>query len=647
MNNENGDKDNISYKSIPNLQTIIKITCIIMSCFQIYTAYFGVFAAWKQRSIHLCFVLLIVYLIMLNESNISLRNNKNRKNVLIFLLNWIFLGANIYITYYIVFGYQEIIMRGGSPNFNDQVVGSILIVLILLAVFKKVSPSLFAISFLFLIYSIYGHMLSGKLSSPFFTYSKVIDQLFNSTGGIFGIPLGVSATDISMFIIFGAFLSKAGATNTFNNIANLLVRNIKGGASKAVIITNALVGTTQGSAVSVIGTTGTFCIPYLKDSGYNSDYTGAILASSATGAMLMPPVMGAAAFLLASITLTPYANVIMHGIFPAILFYLGILFMTHFHYEKNKSSLKDLKKTKPVTINKEFWLNNILVFLPLAVLIGALVIKKFSPMRSAFYALIALTIIWSLRKRDRLTIKSLLEALEKGAKGVLIVGLACGCAGIIIGTLSLTGVGAKISAIVAIFGVSQIVILILTMVVCIILGMGVPPAASYIIAAGMLGGILLRSGIPLIVGHFFIFYFATMAPITPPVALASYAAAGMAKASANRVGFLAWKLALPGFIIPFAFVYNNSILLMGSNFFNIFITLIFLITAVFILSMALEGWFIEVLSKFERISLFLIVLILLVPKITINLIGIFFFALIIIHKYNKNKKHNIIKKKGE
>lgn len=624
-------------KNILILQNFIGVTCICMSLFQIYTAYFGIFAAWRQRSIHFSFVILIFYLTYLYESYISFKNNKDTKYFFNIFIGWFFLILSIIVIYYMFFNYQEIIMRQGYPTTNDKVISTILVVLIFFAVFKKVSSSLFIIALVFWLYSIYGHILPGKFSSPFFTYSKIVDQLFNGTGGIFSSPLSVCATDISMFIIFGSFLNKAGATEIFNKIANMIMKNIKGGAAKAVIITNALVGTTQGSAVSVIGTTGTFCIPYLKSNGYKPEYNAAIVASSATGAMLMPPVMGAAAFLLASMTRTSYADVMKYGVIPAIIFYLGILFMTHFNYEKNKDKLKDLTNIKSININNEFWLDFILVFLPLGILIGALVIKKLSPMRSAFFALITLTIIWTLRKKDRLTIKKLLKALEEGAKGILIVSLACGCAGIIIGSMSLTGLGAKISALVAIYAVSKFTVLFIVMIVTIILGMGVPVAAAYIISAGILGGILLKQEIPLVIGHLFIFYFACMAPITPPVALASYAASAMAGASAHRVGFLACKLALPGFIIPFLFVYNNSILLMGSVF-DILMSIMLLVVAIFIISMALEGWFMGLISIFERIFLFIIAIIMILPNnINVNLIAIFFFIITYIYKYNKNR----------
>lgn len=624
-------------KNILTLQNFIKVTCICMSLFQIYTAYFGTFAAWLQRSIHFSFVILIFYLTYLYyESYIPFKNTKSTKNFCNIFISWVFLFLSVIVVYYMAFNYEEIIMRQGSPNTNDEVILTILVILIFFAVYKKVSPPLFIIALVFWLYSIYGHILPGKFSSPFFTYSKIVDQLFNGTGGIFGSPLSVCATDISMFIIFGSFLNKAGATEIFNKIANMLIKNVKGGAAKAVIITNALVGTTQGSAVSVIGTTGTFCIPYLKDNGYKPEYNAAIVASSATGAMLMPPVMGAAAFLLASMTRTSYGYVMKYAVIPAIMFYLGIFLVTHFDYVKNKDKYRDLTNIKPININKEFLLDFILVFLPLGILIGALVIKKYSPMRSAFFALITLTVIWSLRKKDRLTIKKLLVALEEGAKGTIIVSLACGCAGIIIGSMSLTGLGAKISALVSIYAVSKFSTLFIVMIVTIILGMGVPVAATYIISAGILGGILLKAGIPLIVGHLFIFYFACMAPITPPVALASYTAAAMAGTSAHRSGFLAWKLSLPGFIIPFVFVYNNSILLMGSIF-DILISIMLCIVALFILSMALEGWFMGLISIFERVFLFIIAILVLLTNITVNLIGISLFVITYIYKYNKNR----------
>lgn len=425
---------------------------------------------------------------------------------------------------------------------------------------RWVGSAMAIIAGVFLLYSIFGYLIPGHLVAPKFSYNRITGQLFNSTSGILGSTAGVAATSVIVFIIFGAFLDASGGSQFFGDFALLATKNVIGGPAKAAVIASALVGSIQGNAVSNVVTTGTFTIPLMKRTGYSDVYAGAVEAVASTGGMIMPPVMGAAAFLLADLTKTPYSELVIHALVPALLYYLGIMFMVHLNAKKN--DMKPIKQEIALSRNKLFWYG-INTILPIVALVFML-LKGFSAMRSASMAILILLAIWLLRPVDRMKIIEFVDALESGAKSMVPVSVACITAGIVVGTVSLTGLATKIAVLVGLGGTNVWLVLVICMVVCIIFGMGLPVSASYVIAAITLGSVMEKVGIEKFQAHLFLMYFATMSAITPPVALASYAAAGISGASPNKVGWQAFVLALPGFLVPFVFVFGKELLLIGN-----------------------------------------------------------------------------------
>jgi TRAP transporter 4TM/12TM fusion protein len=563
------------------------IIAILMSSFHLYRAQVGVLEAWRQRSIHVLFTLALAY--MLSASR-SCEAKRSPALGLLGVLLTLAVGA------YTQVDYQGIIGREGMPSVYDRIVGTVLMILLVWATKEHVSKIIAWLAGLFFLYGLYGWMLPGRLASPRFTYRKIMDQMFNSTGGMFGVSTSVSAIDVVLFVIFGAFLERSGGGKFFNDLAIKLTGNTRGGPAKASVIASALVGTMEGSAVANVATTGTFTIPLMKRMGFDPVYAGAIEAAASTGGMIMPPVMGAAAFILAEMTKTSYSQVMLHALIPACLYFLGIFITIDLQADKQK-----MKPMTEITDQKEgldFWRASTCL-VPLGTIVLALILG-YSPMKSALLGTVTLTVIWVLRPFERLTLRDLLAALERGATVMVPVALACASAGIIVGFIGLTGIGVKLSAMVGIWGTQKAYALILAMLVSIILGMGVPVASAYILAVSTVGGMLIRVGIPMVQAHLFLLYFATISAITPPVALGAYAAAGIAGADPNATGWQACKLALSGFIVPYMFVYGPSLLCLGTSL-EIIQALVTSVIGVFCLSVVVVGWFRGKVSLLERV----------------------------------------------
>lgn len=612
-------------KKIP-FHKISMIVAIAMSLFHLYTSVFGILEAWRHRSVHVIFVLILACFV---DKNLP-RKFAKAYRVIILLLTF---GVSLYMW----FDYSNIIMREGIPSMYDKVFATILIFLVLDSARRFVGKSMTIIGVIFIIYTMYGSIIPGRLASPSFSYGRIIAQLFNTTSGIMGPTTGVAATSVIAFILFGAFLQVSGGSDFFSDFALYATRGVTGGPAKASIISSALVGSIQGNAISNVVTTGTFTIPLMIKSGYSKIYAASVESAASTGGMIMPPVMGAAAFVLAEFTKTSYSTILKYAILPAILYYVGIFLMVHFNALKNNIKCCDEK----LKLGKEemVW-QGTTCLLPMFLLVF-LLLRGFSPMRSAVFAIGVLVLIWIVRPIKRLTIPDLLSALEKGGKGMLSVSSACIAAGIIVGTVSLTGLATKIAILVSIAGANVWIVLILSMIVSIIFGMGLPVTASYVIAAITLGGIFNRVGINLIQGHMFLLYFATMSAITPPVALASYTAAGIANVDPNRVGYRAFILALPGFIIPYIFVFNQELFLIGEP-----LVIARVITtslmSIFAVAVSLEGWLFTHVRVLTRIGFLVTAIALIMVSPITDLVGVIVIVPLCIINYLHYKKTQII-----
>ena len=617
-------------KTVPQVSVFAKtaakvatVIAIIMSLFYIYTSVFGVLEAWRFRSIHIIFILFLANLIP-----------KNMPQRLRWLYQSVSLILALFVSCYMVIDYQNIIFREISPNTMDRVVMTILVILVLDIARRWIGTPMAVVGAVVFLYALFGYLLPGKLAAPMFSYGRLTAQFFNSTNGLMGSTTGVAATSVIMFIIFGAMLNLSGGSKFFNDIAILATRRLRGGPAKAAVICCALIGMIQGNAVSNVVTTGTFTIPLMEHAGYSKDYSAGVVATAATGGMIMPPVMGAAAFLVAEYVGVSYSYVVKCAIIPACLYYFGVFMMVHLHAVK-----LDLKIDKlALSLDRKhlIWMG-ITCVIPLITLIY-MILAGYSAQRSATFSIFVLLAIWLIRPVERLNIKSFFKSMEDGSKGMITVSAACITACIVVAGVSVTGFATKIATLVSLMGANVWLVLILAMIVCIIFGMGLPVSASYVIAAVTLGGIMSKVGIDQLNAHMYLMYFATFSAITPPVALASYAAAGIAKSSPNTVGLQAVKIALPAFIIPYVFAFGPELLMQG-ELINIIQAVVTSSLGIIAFAVAMEGYCFTTVKPVFRLLFGAASLLLIIVGSMTDLVGVIIFVVMIAVNLMIARKH--------
>lgn len=590
---EKFDKESAFRKLAGNWHLFISLICIFFSVFQTYTAAFGVFPAQIQRSIHLAFALSLGFLLYPATSKRS-RAKMDPVDVVLAIIS---AAVCLYITVY----YHDIMMQGGMATMPDVVLGAILILLVLEATRRVVGLPMTIVAVLFLIYAKVGPYIPGFMGHRGFSMERIVSHMYISTEGIFGLPLGVSATFVFMFVLFGAFLQKSGLGKFFIDLSLILAGNRVGGPAKVSVFGSCLFGTISGSSVANTVTTGVFTIPLMKKIGYPAAFAGGVEAAASTGGQIMPPIMGAAAFIMAQFLGIAYVKIAVAAALPAILYYTGVWVMVHMEGKRlglkgiPKEDLPDLKKTLTEGAH---------LFLPIVVIVY-LLLKGYTPMTSALISIVSTVTVAMLKKNTRFTRKTLFEAFETGARAMIGVAIACGCAGIIIGVVTLSGMGLKIAnGIIYLAHGMLLPTLILTMCASMILGMGLPTTAKYIILATMAAPAIQQFGVPDIAAHLFILYFGIMADITPPVALAAFAASGIAGSHPMKTGVNAVKIALAGFIVPYAFVYNPELLFIGEP--SKLLVCRFVVTAIlgtFSLACAASGYWQRNLKLIERLTL--------------------------------------------
>ena len=526
------------------LTTIIAVS---MSVFHLYIAFFGAPDAYVMRGLHLAFALALTFLILPG------RDGKAAQPSLFDLALLLAAGA---ASLYPMLNLDYIRMRMyyvDDPVFLDYVFGITLIVVVMEATRRATGWALTITAALFLLYGLtWGNQSVGIM----------LDQLYLTTEGIFGIPLYVSATYVMLFILFGAFVERSGAGQLFMDFALALAGHTSGGPAKVAIITSSLFGTVSGSAVANVMTTGTFTIPLMRRTGYRPAFSGAVEAVASTGGQLMPPIMGAAAFVMAEFLGTSYLAVAAFAILPAILYYVAVFMAVHF--EAKRIGLKGIPKPDLPRMGKVLRERGHL-FLPLFIIIGVL-LSGYSAAYAALCGIASVIPTTWLRSSTRYTFTpmAIIDALEAGARNTLVVALACACAGIVIGTITLTGLGLAFTNVVMTASQNMLLpALILTMFAGIILGMGLPTTPAYIVQVALLVPALVRLGVQVEAAHLFVLYFAVLSAITPPVAMAVYAANGISRAGLMESSWAAVKLGLTGYIIPFMFVFGPSLLMMG------------------------------------------------------------------------------------
>ena len=522
---------------------------------------------------------------------------------------------------------KTFVVQIGSISIPLLIVFAIIGTLILVECCRRVvGMPIICVAAVFVLYAFLG---AGK------DLKTVMYNLFYTTTGILGTPIGVCSTYIALFVIFGAFLEATGVANFFIDCANALVGWASGGPAKVAVVSSALCGMVSGSSVGNTVTTGSVTIPMMKKTGYPPEFAGAVEAASSTGGQIMPPIMGAAAFLMAEMVGVPYADIIVRAILPAFLYFLGIFLGVHF--KAKKLGLVGLKREE--LPKWKLLLPKIYLLLPLIVLTWMVVAGQ-TMAKSAIYGTIVAIVVGIINKDDRMTPSKFVNGLENGGKNCLSIGIACGIAGIISVCITMTGLGGKlITYVVKLSGGNLFIALFLTMICCIILGMGVPTTANYIIMASTCAPILINGSMHILAANMFVFYFGIVADITPPVALAAYAGAAIAKAPPMKTALNATRLAIAAFIIPYIFAYNNAMIFVGDvTFFGVASIVISATLGMASIASGFMGYLIHDLKWYSRIALIAGGLLMVIPGTVTDLAGLAILIVILLIQRAENKK---------
>lgn len=601
---------------------------IIASVFHLYTAAFGLFDAMTQRSWHWMFMGSLLFLLY----PFSQKHGSKTK---IQWFDWIPAALLVFGCANILINYEAIAMREGSAIPSDIYIGCIMIFLVIEGTRRSMGWPLPIMAIIALLYGIFGPYLPGILAHGGFGIEELAPFMYLRTDGIFGTPLGVSASFIFLFILFGAFLSSSGAGQFFIDLAVAVAGRSQGGPGKAAVVASGLMGMVSGSSCGNAVTTGAFTIPLMKQSGYKPEFAGAIVACASTGGQVMPPVMGAAAFVMAQFLGISYWEVVVAAAIPATLYFISIMFMVHFRAGKKRMSRLDPDKLpKAGQVLKK----GAHLLLPIVILIVFLALG-YSPTLAVFWSILAIIVFsWLGDKDHRMTPKKIVEALISGGTGACEVAAACACSGIVIGVIAITGVGLAFSSFV--LSLSHGILpfaLFLTMIGSIILGMGVPTTAQYIITSTLAAPALAQMGVPMMSAHLFCLYFGVLADVTPPVALATYAASGIAKSEPIKTGFTALLNAAAGFVVPYMFVYNSYLLLQG-DLLHIVVGSGTALIGIIGLAAAIQGYLVNDLNILERLLIFTVPFFIIYPTLTSNVMGVAIVAAIFVLQKIRLKK---------
>lgn len=620
------------------------LMCFFWSVFQLYIAYFPMNTT-MARSIHLAFAVCLVFMIFPLKID-----KKSYDHIPVY--DWILLVVGVLCVLYPFINFYELAMRPGAYTKFDILISAGATFVLFEAGRRMIGPALGIIAFIFLLYCYFGQYMPDIIAHQGASLNRLAGHMFLTTEGVFGVPLGVSTSFIYLFVLFGALLERAGAGQYFINVAFAFLGKYRGGPAKASVIASGLTGMVSGSSTANVVTVGTFTIPLMKKAGLTSTKAGAIEVAAGVNGQLMPPIMGAAAFIIAEFLGMSYANIMMAAVIPAFVCYLSLFFIIHL--ESCKLGLKGIQDTKTSKI--KILLSGIHYIIPILVLLITLLILKESAISAAFNSITVLFLIMITQdaikkfcKGEKVTkydfingFADIFWAMVAGAKNMVTVAVATAIAGFIVGTISLTGVGQVLSEVVEVIaGNNIILILLLTAVMSLILGMGLPTTANYIVVSSLIAPVIMilaaKNGflVPAIAVHLFVFYFGILADDTPPVGIAAYAAAGIAKANPVTVGLQGFFYDLRTTLIPFSFFFNNKILLIQSvGDVNdaktivwisdpIQIVTIFIVTTIgmFAFSSALQGWFVTKCNVIERILMIVAVPFLMIPNICERYIG--------------------------
>ena len=617
------------------LSSIVYVLCLI------FTVYHLAYASGirllqmvniKHHAIHVGMVLVLGFAIYPAFKKSS-RNS-------IAWYDWICIAVSAVMPVYVFYRYMDWISTGFRPTTMDMIMGVALILLVLECSRRISGPALSILSIIFLIYGHYGRSFPGVFRHRGYAWDRIVSYLTTDISGIYGSSVKVSATFIVLFIIFGEVMNKCGMGQFFNDTANALAGHTKGGPAKVAVLASGFLGSINGSAVANVVTTGAFTIPLMKKTGYSKEFAGAVEATASVGGQLLPPIMGAAAFVMAETLGVKYPVIIKAAILPALIYYLGIIIQVQMR--ATKDHLHGIPKDQLPRLGQVMKDQGHLL-IPIAFLLYMLIWSGKTVIMGAFWTIMVTIIVAEFRSSSRMSIKDISDAFVAGAKSTVSVAIACACVGIIVGVCGQTGFALNVAATIISIGQESIFLtLLFTMVTCMILGMGLPSIPSYLITATIAAPALVELGVPAIAAHMFCFYFAMFANLTPPVALASFAAAGLSGGNPMKTGIASVKLALAGFIIPYMFVYNQKLMLENVGLLDGIQVVVTACVGVTLIAAAVEGYLYGKIHIVLRVVSFGSALLLIDSGTVTDLMGIAGLVVIIaIQKFIVSKKNNL------
>ena len=591
------------------LKKVSLILAICFVAFHLYTAAFGTMPGIAQKSIHLGFLLVIFYI------NAMVDSEKRWEQIFLGIMALFALGGCAYITILD----DNLQLRAGIVYASDILFAILLIIAIFEACRRKMGNPLVIITLVFVAYAFLGKYIPGFLNQPGMTLKKFTSLVYLTTDGIFGSPLYASASYVVLFVLLGAIMSVSGIGDYMTNLATSLFGHMRGGPAKVAVVASGFFGSISGSPTANVIGTGTFTIPMMKKNGFEPEFAAAVEATASTGGAIMPPIMGSTAFIMAEMLGIPYTAVAKAALIPAILYFLAVLFGVDIYAAKH--GLKGIPRSQLPKVRS--MLKQIYMLAPLIFLIFCMAVFNMTNVRSGLLTIIVTLVLVEINPKTRMTKEQWLQIPVQTVKSAVSVGIACAMAGIISGVIMGSGLGYRISSILtSVAGTSMLLLLVLTMVVSLIMGMGVPTTAAYLVLASLVAPTMIQLGIPPLAAHMFIFYFGCISSITPPVALAAYAGAGLAGCDPNKTGYKAFRLAFCSFLMPYLFVYN-PVLLMEGGVLDILWSLVTALIGAYLLASGFEGFFFRwSLKWFERPLMILGAVMLIVPGMVTDLVGI-------------------------
>ena len=616
-----------SFKN-PLMKKIFFIACLLVSGYHLYTAAFGPPVTLVHRSLHVAMIMALGFLMYPAGKS----SDMTKPSVLDWILSLLSFAAPIYIWS----DYMGVVQRAGNPNNTDLAMATLLVVLVLECSRRVTGNALTILSVVFIIYGLFGREFPGMFMHRGYDWASLSNHFFANTEGIYGTSVSVAASYIFLFILFGTVMSKCGMGQFFNDIALALAGHTKGGPAKVSVIASGFLGSINGSAVANVVTTGAFTIPLMKKTGYSKEFSGAVEAAASVGGQFLPPIMGAAAFIMAEMISVPYSTIITWAAIPALLYYLSIVLQVHLRASKDGLiglPKEQLPKTSDVMKCRSHLLLPVLFLLYMLFFSGTTVIF------SAVMTILVTIVVSMFRKETRMSLSGFLDALANGAKQTVSVAVACACVGIIIGVCSKTGFGLTMAnTIIALGSTSLLFTLFFTMITCMILGMGLPSIPAYIITATIAAPALAKLGIPAGAAHMFSFYYAMFANLTPPVALASFAAAGLSGGNPMKTGVASVKLAIAGFIVPFMFVYAPQLMLINTTLAEGAWVAASACVGVFLIAVSVEGYLFTRMAAWLRVVAAAGALLLIKPGFETDAIGLAVLLVVLFWQKKKAAK---------